>query len=88
MATCSDSDRGPKEEMFWVRIIDNAGEENRTVVVVDGDEGANALQRKLDIVPKQLETLFRDPDSKAFCSSEKRHSKSTKREEEKKVNEM
>ena len=34
MATCSDSGRGPKE-MFWVRIIDNAGEEKRTVVVVD-----------------------------------------------------
>ena len=73
MATCSDSDRGPKEEMFWVRII-NAGEEKRTVFVVDGDKGAKALQHKLNIVPKQLETLFRDPDRNVFYSSEERYS--------------
>ena len=43
MVTCSKSGRAPKDKRFWVRIIDNAGEEKGTVVVVDGDKGAKAL---------------------------------------------
>ena len=40
-----------KEKRLWVRIIDNAGEEKRTFIVVDGDEEAKVPQHELNVVP-------------------------------------